>query len=288
MASASGLDLDIDPKAIPVLPETKSICEHLQMNPLGLIGSGALLVGCANEGKDELAEAYEAQGVPFLWLGQAKARQSNTDNSMPRFERDELLKAYVIDGIQAFVFDMDGTLIDSAYDWSEIRRRLSVKQGSIIEHLNSLESPQREQQWALLQEIESEESRKAKPKDGVRELLALLKQHGILSALVTNNSDENTRFLLERFGLAFDLVMTRDSGLWKPSGAPLIEAAHRLRVLPEQCLAVGDSHYDILAAREAQYKHVCLLNQPTPDLRRQADITFPDVKALVNFLKLLL
>ena len=59
------------------------------------------------------------------------------------------------------------------------------------------------------------------------DLLDLLAERGLTTALVTNNSQRNTELLLARFGLHFDVVVTRDSGLWKPSGEPIAEAARR-------------------------------------------------------------
>ena len=38
-----GHGIKIDRDAIPVLPETVAICEHFQLNPLGLLASGCLL-----------------------------------------------------------------------------------------------------------------------------------------------------------------------------------------------------------------------------------------------------
>jgi hydrogenase expression/formation protein HypE len=289
LGTASGLVLDINAEAIPILPETRALCAPLQMNPLGLIGSGALLIGCGEEGKETLEATYADNSIPFTWLGRARASPPQSVLPIARFEQDELLKAYVLEGIKAFVFDMDGTLIDSVYDWQDIRRQLSVVgTGSIIEFLNALNSPQREQKWALLKRIERDATQQAQAKPGATELLRFLQHRGIQMALVTNNSMENTQILLDRFGLVFDVVLTRDSGLWKPSAAPLIEAARRLHMSPEHCIAVGDSHYDIQAAREAHFRRVFLVNIPVQARRRAADITFPTIDALLTFLHLVL
>jgi phosphoglycolate phosphatase len=107
-------------------------------------------------------------------------------------------------------------------------------------------------------------------------------------ALVTNNTDANTSLLLDRFGLRFDVVLTRDSGLWKPSGAPLAAAMGELGVSPERCLAVGDSMYDVLAAREAGCKVVCLLHDEDGKHRDRADLAFDDLAALKRYLEVVL
>ena len=117
-------------------------------------------------------------------------------------------------------------------------RRLRVEGASIIDTLNSLPEPERSRRWADLEAIEGVATDEARLHRGAAELVTLLSERGIATALVTNNSEANTRRLLDRFGLRFDVVLTRDSGLWKPSGAPIAEAGSRLGVPPGACLGV--------------------------------------------------
>jgi HAD superfamily hydrolase (TIGR01509 family) len=285
---ASGLSVEVDPERVPVRPETRLICSELGIDPLGLIGSGALLVGCAEEGRERVAGALAAAGAGVEWIGRARAGGRPSGPSRPRFERDELLRALAGRGIAAVVFDMDGTLIDSDYDWPEIRRRLGVSGPSIIDDLNGLPESERAVRWAELEAIEARASHEARLKQGVPELLALLAARRLPTALVTNNSDRNARALLARFGLRFDVVLTRDSGLWKPSGASLEEAARRLGVAPGRCLAVGDSRYDLDAAREAGCGVVCLLYQGAERYRELADLALAGIPELTTYLDIVL
>ena len=193
-----------------------------------------------------------------------------------------------MDGIQAVVFDMDGTLVDSTYDWPEIRRSLGVTGPSIIDDLNGLPEPDRTRRWAELEEIESTATTEAKLHDGSLELLDLLSAHGLTTALVTNNNSANTRRLLARFGLRFDVVLSRDSGLWKPSGAPISEAVRLLGVEPGECLGVGDSHYDVLAALEAGLAAVCVLHDGSGRHTDEADLAFDDIPTFVRYLRIVL
>jgi hydrogenase expression/formation protein HypE len=288
MAVASGLDIRIDSAAIPVLPVTRAICEDLGIDPLGLIGSGSILVGCEKKSRSRVEAAFEEAGVPFSWIGRARAPSESPRSSLSRFPRDELLKAHVMDTIRAVIFDMDGTLIDSRYDWPQIRRSLGVTGSSIIDDLNGLPEPQRSRKWADLEETERAASESAILHEGARELLMLLAEKGLSTALVTNNSEPNTRHLLDRFGLRFDIVLTRDSGLWKPSGAPIAEAVRRLGVSPGFCLGVGDSRYDVLAAREAELSAVCLLHDGARGDSLEADLAFVDIPAFVRYLRVVL
>ena len=208
--------------------------------------------------------------------------------NLPRFPRDELLKTGAIDGVGAVIFDMDGTLVDSTYDWPAIRRRLAVTGPSIIDDLNGLPEPDRSRRWAELENFEDKATDQARLRDGAVELLELLTARGMATALVTNNSDRNTRRILDRFGLEFDVVLTRDSGMWKPSGAPVTEAVRRLGTGPEHCLGVGDSHYDILAARAAGLAAVCLLFDGSGRHAGESDLSFADIPAFVRYLRIVL
>jgi len=285
---ASGLTLEVELERVPVRPETRLICRDLGIDPLGLIGSGSLLLGCAGEGRERVAAALQAVGVAIEWIGQARTRTALASPPLPRFERDEILRAFAGRGIAAVVFDMDGTLIDSDYDWPAIRRRLGVSGHSIIDDLNGLPEGDRVRRWAELETIEQQATGAARLKQGVPELLELLATHRLPTALVTNNTDRNARELLDRFGLRFDVVLTRDSGLWKPSGAPLEEAVRRLGAAPARCLAVGDSRYDVEAARTAGCGAVCLLYQGAEHHRELADLAFAGVPELTRYLGIVL
>ena len=288
LAVASGLTIDVQRESVPVLPETDKICNALGMDPLGLIGSGSLLVGCSEEGSTSVEAAFTEAAVPLTWIGRATATAVSLESNVPRFPRDELLKAGVIEGIRAVVFDMDGTLIDSTYDWPEIRRSLGVTGASIIDDLNGLPEPDRSRRWAQLQEIEGTATDGANLHEGARELLDLLSNHDLATALVTNNSSANTRHLLTRFGLQFDVVLTRDSGLWKPSGAPISEAVRLLDAAPGDCLGVGDSHYDVIAAREAGLAAVCVLHDGSGRHASKADLVFNDIPSFERYLRIVL
>jgi HAD superfamily hydrolase (TIGR01509 family) len=170
--------------------------------------------------------------------------------------------------IKAVVFDLDGTVVESAYKWPDIRRRLGAGNHPILSYLAGLAEPERSMKQAELESIEAEATHRAVLKDGIRELLAFLKQAGLKTALVTNNSSRNVSFLLNKFNLEFDYVLSRDSGLWKPSAAPFREALDRIRVLPQDCCAVGDSPFDVQAALEAGIPLFFLIGGLSP---RQAD-----------------
>jgi len=185
--------------------------------------------------------------------------------------------------LKAVLFDMDGTLIHSEYDWPAIRRELGTEGPSIIDALNALPGDQRAERWARLEAIERSASVSAVLVEGTEDLLKLLAERGLKTALVTNNSAENTEELMGRFGLIFDVVITRDSGLYKPSGAPLIEAMRRLGVSGAETIAVGDSNYDLRSAREAGCAQVIIVNGGCRRWGKDSDEAFENLRELAEF-----
>ena len=90
--------------------------------------------------------------------------------------------------------------------------------------------------------------------DGVPQALAQLRAHGLRLACVTNKPREFTLPLLKRVGLAaaFEVVVAGDDvPEKKPHPAQLLEACRQLNVRPAQCVMLGDSVNDALAAQRA-------------------------------------
>jgi len=166
-------------------------------------------------------------------------------------------------GLKGVIFDLDGTVVENDYDWPGIRAELGTNSASILAFLDSLKEPERSAKWAILERHEARQTEAAVLREGIAGLLALLRSRGVVTALVTNNSRKNTEFLLGKFDLDFDRVITRESGLWKPSGAPFLEVLRTFGLEPGQCGVIGDTHFDVLAALDAGIDAIFLLtNEP--------------------------
>lgn len=186
------------------------------------------------------------------------------------------------------IFDLDGTIVENDYDWAAIRKELGIESGSILAYLESLPEPLRSEKYALLEAREKEQTEKSVLKKGIEKLLGWLKEKGMRIALVTNNSRENVNYLLRKFHLEFDYVLTRESGCHKPSAKPFLVVMEHFLVVPAETLVIGDTNYDLLAAKEAGISHIFILkNQRTPPDLKGAQI-FSSVSDLLKFLKELL
>ncbi len=93
--------IKVDLDQIPIFPETMEICELLRLNPLGLIGSGSLLICCRRQACESLIQAIEQEGISVTCIGEVSepgdgimAFEDGMPITWPRFEVDEITKLF--------------------------------------------------------------------------------------------------------------------------------------------------------------------------------------------------
>lgn len=100
LAEAAGVGLEVDETAIPVLPETRILCERLGLDPLGLIASGALLLVVESEDAPAILAALGRDGIPAACIGHVVEERGVVlrgpvgERPLPRFERDEITRLF--------------------------------------------------------------------------------------------------------------------------------------------------------------------------------------------------
>ncbi len=72
MAEASGVGAEIWEESVPVAEETRIVCEALEVDPLKLMGSGALMIVVEPERAGEMVEALQEMGVEASVIGEIK------------------------------------------------------------------------------------------------------------------------------------------------------------------------------------------------------------------------
>lgn len=99
MAFASGVRLEVDLDRIPVRPPTADICRHYGIDPLGLIGSGALLVTVPARRAPALVRAWAHRGIVGRVIGSVengrgvRAIRHGRQVRFPWLARDEIITA---------------------------------------------------------------------------------------------------------------------------------------------------------------------------------------------------
>ena len=177
--------------------------------------------------------------------------------------------------IRAVLFDLDGTLIDSAPDLGAAADKMRTDRGlpSLpLERYRPLAgagargmigeafgiAPEHPDFPVLREEFftnyEARMTQHTWIFDGVAELIQTIVQRDLPWGVVTNKSARFTVPLTRAMPL-FDSAATVVSGDTtphaKPHPAPLLEAAARLGLAPAHCLYVGDDERDIIAGRAA-------------------------------------
>lgn len=185
----------------------------------------------------------------------------------------------------AFLFDLDGTLVDSVYEhvlsWHEalgavgielsvwrIHRKIGMSGGLFANAL--LRETDIEIAPALIERLQrlhaeayARRSKAIRPLPGARALLAYLTKSGVPWAIATSGRMMNARPTIEALGVdpvRVPVVTRDDVRRAKPDPDLFLAAAARLKAEIADAVVVGDSIWDLLAARRARALGVGLLS----------------------------
>ncbi len=178
--------------------------------------------------------------------------------------------------VRAVIFDIDGTLIDSLdviaeslveaakemgynIESKDVKKLIGIPGKEIVKQLLKVSDPQQIKEilgkWEENQRKIYAKRVKLYPK--VKETLEYLKNRGFKLATATSLTSDKAKEILQMFSIEkyFDTCVAADDVKeGKPSPDVFLEAARRLDMKNEECIVVGDTEYDILAAKAAKMK----------------------------------
>jgi HAD superfamily hydrolase (TIGR01549 family) len=184
----------------------------------------------------------------------------------------------------AFVFDLDGTLVDSVYPhvlaWKEalravgieldvwrIHRRIGMSGGLMANAIlretgRSVTRAEGQKLLDLHRQAYVGQAQAIQPLSGARELLQYLTQAKVPWTIATSARLDTARPTLDTLGIPRDMpIITRDKvERAKPDPDLFLAAAELLKINIGECVVVGDSVWDLLAARRAGALGVGLLS----------------------------
>jgi phosphoglycolate phosphatase len=201
---------------------------------------------------------------------------------------DHTLASWRGQPVRAVLFDLDGTLLDTAADiaralnrslsefgWatlpvSDVSRMIGRGAPALIERAaaklgKSLTPDDHKhlldeffEHYGALEELNESD---AQPYPGAADTLKTLHESGIAVAVVTNKQHRFASALLHRLNLmpfVGVLVGGDTCERRKPDPQPLLHACQTLAVSPSETLMVGDSVNDVMAARGAHIPVICV------------------------------
>jgi HAD superfamily hydrolase (TIGR01549 family) len=187
-------------------------------------------------------------------------------------------------GQPAFLFDLDGTLIDSVYQhvvaWRDaleavginlavwkIHRRIGMSGGLFVTALaRELDTELDRETLAELPRLHAEayvrQFDSVRPLPGAADLLGTLTEHHVPWAIATSGAERSARPAIGLLDLADDIpLVTRDQVRYaKPDPDLFLTAAERIGADIRDSIVVGDSVWDMLAAQRARALGIGLLS----------------------------
>ena len=213
-----------------------------------------------------------------------------------------------LNGIEAVIFDLDGSLVDSTWMWQEIDVEYLGKFGmkppkdlhSRIGGMNFNETAVFfKETFELSDEVEQikadwnqmawdKYSNEVKLKDGALSFLDICMAKNIKLGIATSNSRELVENFVAVQGIEsyFDSIMTGTDGIkGKPAPDIYLAVAGELNVMPERCLVFEDIIHGIMAGKAAGMKVCAVYDEASvmqdEEKRELADYYIHDYRELV-------
>ncbi len=225
-------------------------------------------------------------------------------------------------GIEAVLFDLDGTLVETHIDFPLMKREmlqlaaaydvpseffvecdiLAVVESartSLIDLGRTDDSVRlRTEAFAILEKIEIEQCANPVAIAGARELIDALRHRGIRVGIVTRNCATVSRQLVRFAGISHDALVTRDDvartkpdplhlatalSLLGQPGNPTLDTQHSTL----RCLIIGDHWMDVLAGRNAGMRTIGISRRREPGFfdPAQPDLLVREIAELLTFLQ---
>ena len=196
----------------------------------------------------------------------------------------------VIENLEAVLFDLDGTLVETNIDFALMREEMLAVADqfdvdskplrgmdilAIVEHvcaaLTARGTPERaddarREAMRRLEKIELVQSQTAREVESANSLIAALRERGVKIGIVTRNSRRASEISLEASGLGsrFLMLAREDVRNTKPHPDHLLRALEILGASPDKSLMVGDHTMDVQAGKAAGMRTIALLAPERP------------------------
>ena len=190
--------------------------------------------------------------------------------------------------IKAVVFDLDGTLVDTALDFIAICRDIGWPAGTpLLERLAlTTDDDERQRAEQIIRQHEMNGAECAVWMPGAEQCLHQLVNLQLPVAILTRNMREATSRVLQRLQMPHLPVLTREDCAAKPDPEGLLRFSAQFCVPVTQLLYVGDYLFDLQTAANAGAPCCLYLNEHNQQFANLANWTFSHFDQLTAALTL--
>jgi mannitol-1-/sugar-/sorbitol-6-phosphatase len=187
---------------------------------------------------------------------------------------------------QAILFDLDGTLVDSATRverlWIEWSKRRGLDTASLLEIMHGRPAAETirivaphlsvQDEYRVLEAEEIADMEGVKPYPSARELLDALSPSQW--AIVTSGTKRVAEARMRHVDLPIPrtFITADDVEAGKPAPDGYLLAARRLHLDPSECVVIEDAPAGIQAGKTAGMRVIAVASTLTPEVLRQADV----------------
>ncbi len=191
--------------------------------------------------------------------------------------------------MQGYLFDLDGTLIQSMHVWEDAVLHLferlhltmdieeardvfsAMKFSEVLEAIIQrfqLDMDVATLHSLVIQDVREQYAYHVAPVPGAIEFVKRCRALGKRMCVVTANDTPLTKLVLKRLGILQDMAFilsSEESGLSKRSPQMVLEAAKRLQLAPKECVMLEDSLYSMRSAKQAGCYVIALASKDASD-----------------------
>ncbi len=189
---------------------------------------------------------------------------------------------------KAVIFDLDGTITETFFDFDAIRLEMGLSKdaGPVWEAMAKMPAEQRRRAEKILSFYEQRAVTESSLNPGAVQTLQALRQAGLGIGILTRNTKANAFAVAERHGLKFDVVVGREQGPVKPDAFGVKKICEHFGIEPRESMVVGDYLFDIMCAKAAGAVAVLLTNhKKAKEFAEYADFVIDKLEQVVEIVQ---
>ncbi len=185
---------------------------------------------------------------------------------------------------KAIFFDLDGTLVDSKLDFKAMKLEIGMPLNhSILEYVDTLnDEDEKKKALDIVHQHELQGAQESLIIDGVVDFLTEIKKRKIKTGILTRNSKQCAMIAIDKHGLEFEHIITRDDFPPKPDPSALFFLRDSYGLDSKDCCYIGDYIFDIQTAKNAGMSAGLFLNEKNSSFIDQSDFHFKCFRDLIR------